>query len=200
MLCELSGVAYQRDMSARFSYDDAYHDHYKALEGSPVAERLNAGRCAMLARHAPRGSRVLDFGAGCGTFVRHARGCGFRAMGFDIIPKTVVALKAMDAYADDPAGFDAVTLWDSLEHLAEPQTVLDRIDRGAAALVAIPIFEDLSCIRGSKHYKPDEHLAYFTDAGFVNYMALHGFALLERSTHETDAGREAIGAFAFRKA
>jgi hypothetical protein len=32
---------------------------------------------------------------------------------------------------------------------------------------------------------------------FPDYMALYGFRLLERSSHETDAGREDIAAFAF---
>ncbi len=35
--------------------------------------------------------------------------------------------------------------------------------------------------------------------GFTDYMALYGLRLLEVSAHETDAGRESIGAFAFRK-
>jgi 2-polyprenyl-3-methyl-5-hydroxy-6-metoxy-1,4-benzoquinol methylase len=199
-LCTHRGVAYQRDMSATpIPYDDAYHDHYQALEGSSVAVSLNAGRVAMLTRHAPEGATVLDIGAGCGTFVRAARSWGFRAKGFDIIPKTVKHLKEIDAFADNPDGFDAVTFWDSMEHIEEPETVLKRINRGALVLVAVPVFEDLTRIRESKHYKPGEHLYYFTAHGFIDWMALYGFRLLEQSSHETEAGRESIGAFAFRR-
>jgi hypothetical protein len=199
-LCLHRGVAYQKDMSAApIAYDDAYHDHYQALEGSAIASPLNAARVAMLARHAAEGATVLDIGAGCGTFVRAARSWGFAAKGFDIIPKTVEHLKAIDAFADNPDGFDAVTFWDSLEHIEEPETVLKRINRGAIVLVAIPIFDDLTRIRESKHYKPGEHLYYFTREGFIDWMAAYGFRLIEQSSHETDAGRDSIGAFAFRR-
>jgi 2-polyprenyl-3-methyl-5-hydroxy-6-metoxy-1,4-benzoquinol methylase len=198
-IVEKRGIAYQRDMGQVIEYGDAYHAHYAKLEGSEVERKLNAGRCAMLARHAPAESSVLDIGAGAGTFVKTARSWGFAAMGFDVMPKTVEHLKATGAFADNPDGFDVVTFWDSLEHIRAPESVLKHINAGALVLVAIPIMDDINKVRESKHYKPGEHLYYFTDAGFVEYMQMHGFRLIERSTHETDAGREAIGAFAFRK-
>ena len=199
-LCLHRGLAYQKDMKAgAIAYDDGYHDNYKALEGTPIAAALNNGRCAMLARHAAERATVLDIGAGCGTFVRQARASGFAAKGFDVIHKTVEHLKGIDAFADNPDGFEVVTFWDSLEHIEDPEGVLKRINKGALVLAAIPVFEDLKKVRESKHYKPGEHLYYFTAQGFIEWMALYGFRLLEQSSHETDAGRESIGAFAFRK-
>lgn len=199
-LCHSHGVAYQADMGAApVAYDDKYHDHYQALEGSSVAVALNAARVAMVVRHAAEGATVLDIGAGCGTFVRAALSWGFDAKGFDIIPKTVEHLNGIGAFADNPEGFDVVTFWDSLEHIEEPESVLKRINNGAVVLVAVPVFEDLTRVRESKHYKPGEHLYYFTARGFIEWMAGHGFRLLETSTHETDCGRESIGAFAFRR-
>jgi len=198
-LCLHRGVAYQKDVTEKFEYGDAYFEHYKRLEGTEVATRLNAGRCALLARHAAPEATVLDIGAGSGTFVRTALRWGFDAKGFDVIPRTVAELKREKLFASDADGFDVVTFWDSLEHIDDPETVLRRINKNAMVLVAIPIIEDLTKIRESKHYKPGEHLFYCTDAGFVDWMALHGFRLLERSTHEVDAGREAIGAYAFRR-
>ncbi len=198
-ICAAHGVCYQRDMSKRIEYDAAYHDHYLRLEGSEVAEKLNAARVAMVARHATAESSVLDIGAGCGTFVRAARSWGFDSKGFDVIPKTVDHLKEIDAFADNPEGFDVVTFWDSLEHIEEPEGVFKRISRGAIVLVAIPIIEDLAKVRASKHFKPGEHFYYFTERGFIDWMAIYGYRLLETSMHETGAGRESIGAFAFRK-
>jgi hypothetical protein len=165
-----------------------------------LPDKLNAGRCAMLARHVVAESSVLDIGAGCGTFVKAARSWGYDAKGFDVIPKTVETLRGLNAFAEDPKGFDAVTFWDSLEHIEDPGAVLDRIDLCAIVLVAIPIFKSLADVRGSKHYKPGEHLFYWTEWGFVLWMKRHGFDLVEVSTHETDAGRESIAAYAFRRA
>ena len=64
----------------------------------------------------------------------------------------------------------------------------------------VRVFEDLADIRKSRHYRPGEHLYYFTDRGIVSWMAMHGFDLLERDWFETRAGRESIATYAFQRA
>lgn len=197
-LCEHRGVAYQRDFTAgRIAYDARYLANYDAYAVGPIADALNTGRCAMLARHASAGATVLDVGAASGQFVRQARSCGFAAMGFDVIPEAVKRLRTAGQYADNPGGFDVVTMWDSLEHMDEPEHWLGRVRKGGLLIVAIPVFESLRNVRESKHYKPGEHLVYWAAQGFIEWMALYGFRLIETSAHETDAGRDSIGAFAF---
>lgn len=200
-ICSHRGVAYQADMgSQRIAYDRKYFEHYKQLEGSAIATALNNARCAMLARHATAGeASVLDFGAGCGTFVKQAISWGYEAKGFDVIPETIQLLQEMGAFASSAREFDVVTFWDSLEHVEEPEIAFRRIRKGALVLVAVPIIADIADVRSSKHYKPGEHLYYWTRDGFVSWMGLWGFRLLEESSHEVDAGRECIGAFAFRR-
>lgn len=200
LLCEHRGVAYQRNMArGRIPYDAAYFEHFRSYAGSATENALNAGRCAMVARHAPAGAKMLDIGIGSGAFVQAAAACGFHARGFDINAQAVTWLKNVGFYADDPREFDVLTFWDSIEHIEDPQLLLKNVQRGALLFAAIPVFEDLRQVRASKHYKPGEHLYYWTSDGFVEWMALRGFRLLERSSHETDAGRESIGAFAFRR-
>lgn len=198
MLVEHRGVAYQRDMTkGRIDYGAAYLANYDRYAAGPIADKINAGRVALVARHAPEGASVLDFGAASGIFVRQAASWGFDAKGFDVIPDAVRRLKDADLYADDLGAFDAVTMWDSIEHLETPERSLKRVRKGAFLFASIPIFEDVRRVRESKHYKPGEHLYYWTAHGFIDWMALYGFRLLEQSSHETDAGRESIGAFAF---
>lgn len=195
IICD--GVAYQWDMTALVEYGDEYIEHYRRLEGSEVCSALNAGRCALLARHARPGASVLDIGSGAGTFVRAAMSWGFEARGFDVSESSAQELKQSGLFADDPAPFQAVTFWDSLEHIPDPGPILDRIGLDSVVLVALPVFRDLSKVRESKHYKPGEHLYYWTVEGFVRWMAARGFRLIETSDHETKAGRESIQAFAF---
>jgi hypothetical protein len=197
-ICETRGIAYQRDMRAgRVQYDAPYMAKVDAYEDSPVAVAVNAGRCALIARHLKRGAWVLDYGAGSGAFVRDAAKAGFYANGFDVMRQAKKRLFEAGVYADDPSGFDAVTLWDTLEHLEDPGHVLRQVRLGGRLFVSIPVFGDLRRIRDSRHYRPGEHLYYFTVDGFTEWIANYGFRLLEYSLHEIQAGRENIGAFAF---
>lgn len=199
-ICHAHGVAFQRDMSTgRVRYDTDYLAKVDAYEGTPIAQAVNAGRCALLMRHLPAGATVLDIGAGSGAFVRAAMSWGFAARGYDVIPAAQERLRAAGLYADDLADADAVTLWDTLEHMEEPGFLLNRIPVGSFLFVSVPIFEDLRAIRNSRHYRPGEHLYHFTVSGLVVWMSRWGFDLLERSDHETAAGRDSIGAFAFRR-
>lgn len=199
MLCEARGIAWQRDMaSGRVDYDAAYLRKIGGYDRA-IADRVNDGRCALLARHIPTNASLLDFGAGDGEFMRRAESWGFTAYGFEVIHDARRALLAANRYDDDPGIWDAVTMWDTIEHMAEPGLCLRRISLGAFLFVSVPIFADLRRIRESRHYRPGEHLYYWTAAGFIDWLALYGFCLLEQSDHEMAAGRESIGAFAFRR-
>ncbi|MNG41039.1 hypothetical protein D3C84_1299630 [compost metagenome] len=51
----------------------------------------------------------------------------------------------------------------------------------------------------SKHYKPGEHLHYWTLPGFVNWCEAQGFELQEANHAESELGREGITSFAFKR-
>ncbi len=198
-LCIPHGVAYQADMGKLIEYGADYFYSYARLEGSEIGVKLNAGRVAMVKRHCADGARVLDIGAGSGAFVAAARSWGIDTAGYDINPRTVQALRNVAAFSDDPAGVEVFTFWDSLEHMPEPSVWLDRVPVGGIVVAAIPVFRDLRRVRESKHYKPGEHLYYWTPAGFESWMAHRGFELIEVSEHEVQAGRQDIGAYAFAR-
>ena len=200
VLCELHGYAYQRDMLAdRVSYDATYLAKVDAYEDSAIAKKVNAGRCALLERHLYYGSSVLDIGAGSGAFVHAAINDGFAAKGFEVIPQGAERLRSVGLFNDDPSNFDAVTFWDSIEHMENPEGWMRRLGKKTMVFASLPIFSSLRNVRLSKHYRPGEHLHYFTNDGFIGWMALCGFRLIEQSNHETSAGRESIGAFAFTR-
>lgn len=197
-ICEPHGIAYQRDMKALISYGAEYFKKVSAYEGNEIAVAVNASRCNLLKKYLPEGATVLDIGAGTGAFVRAAVAAGFAAKGFDVMPETVAILKKADLYSEETS-VDGITMWDTIEHLDAPEVRLKRVRRGGHIFVSVPIFEDLNKIRESKHYRPGEHLYYWTRDGFIKWMGWYGFRLLEESSHEIDAGREAIGAFVFVK-
>jgi 2-polyprenyl-3-methyl-5-hydroxy-6-metoxy-1,4-benzoquinol methylase len=199
MLCEPRGVAYQRDFSKRqpagvSAEGDNYFDHYAALDGSEIGRRLHEERVAFVYRHIGEEHAVLDVGVGSGEFIRSRP----NTIGFDVNPKALAWLADAGKLAGDIREFDAFTFWDVLEHVPEPHpSYFKRMRPGSWLFTSLPIFGDVKRIRESRHYKPGEHLYYWTEQGFIDWMAAYQFRLVETSTVETDIGRDSIVSFAF---
>lgn len=196
-ICPTQGIAYQRDMRrGRVAYDDAYFVKCAAYEDTDIARQVVASRVALVNRHIGADHTLMDIGAGSGAFVR-AR---FATWGCDINPATVAQLQADGRWCDDLRGFTAFCLWDVIEHIEDPDAHLFRqMPDGAWLFCSLPIFGSIAKIRESKHYRPGEHLYYFSERGFVNWMAEYRWRLVESSDAEMQAGREDIGQFAFRR-
>ena len=158
----------------------------------------------LLHRKASSGNRncdhVLDIGIGCGTFINRLR---IPAYGYDINPVAVSWLKEREIYCNPyeniPGEVDGLTLWDVLEHIPNPDDLLDLVPSGMHVITSIPIFPDLQKLQESKHYKKNEHYLYFSENGLYIYMEDMGFRLQEKSYQETKIGRESIMTFVFQK-
>jgi len=194
MLCREHGVAYQADQSQLVDYGEEYFEKCRGYEGQAIADRINAGRIEFVQRHFGPG-RVLDVGVGSGEFIKRRP----HTFGVDVNPTAVEWLKASGRWADNLDCFGAYTFWDVLEHVPEPETYLRHVYLRSFLFLSMPIMQSLDRIRESKHYRPGEHLYYWTEQGLVEWMAWHGFALLEASSFESEAGRESIRSFAFRR-
>lgn len=191
MLCEQ--CAYQRDMTSTIAYDEAYYRKCANKDESAIADLLNSIRIEFVARH--YAGTVLDVGIGSGEFLR-LRGQTF---GFDVNPVAIEWLKRRDLWSEHLDHFGALTFWDVLEHLEDPGAYLRRVQLHAFVFASVPIFSDVRAVRASKHYRPGEHLYYWTRDGFVEWMQAQGFLLLEANDYETRAGRESIISFAFKR-
>lgn len=188
------GIAWQTDLMSTCPYDDAYFEKCLKNDESLIASELNAGRIAMVARHIG-GNRVCDVGIGGGAFVR-ARP---NTWGYDINPKAAAWLAMQGLLGMRLEDFAGLTFWDTLEHLPQPEVYLDRVQLNQYVFCSLPVFQDLAHIKKSKHYRPGEHLLYFTEFGFLFYMMRQGFLFLEVNDFESRAGREGIKSFAFRR-
>lgn len=173
-------------------YDQAYFDRYEAQADSEIGRALNAARCELVARH--WGGVVLDVGIGSGAFLKARGDMGDK--GFDVNPAGVEWLQDRDKYGSLYAGrksWGAVTFWDSLEHMDRPDLALDCVK--TVAFVSLPIFRDAAHARRSKHFRPDEHVWYWTRWGFIEFARRFGFEVVEHNTMESLAGREDIETF-----
>lgn len=199
MMSLARGVAYQKDMSLRTApgvnaEGNNYFDHYRALDGGDIARRIYEGRVDLVNAYAGPACPVLDVGIGSGRFIEARR----NTFGLDINPKAMQWLRERNLAAPDGlSGFKAYTFWDVLEHVDVPHNYFKRMEDGSFLFTCLPIFDDLKNVRKSKHYKPGEHFYYWTEAGFVAWMAEYRFRLLETQRFEIEAGRESILTFAF---
>jgi SAM-dependent methyltransferase len=132
--------------------------------------------------------RILDVGAGSGSFVVAARAAGFDAIGHDISTRVAdIASRQTGApihggeLGELDGGFHIVTLWDTLEHSLAPRTLLEhcrnKLLPGGHLIVASPHGRGLSrWLRGSKWWVmgPTDHFVMFSMDGLQQLFAAVG--------------------------
>ena len=175
-------------------YDSGYFAHYQKLDATPMGAALTKARVELVSKYM---SPVLscDIGIGGGRYVEESKGSGF-----DVCPDAVEWLRAGGVFVDPYSSryrFDGVTCWDSLEHIPEPEKLLARVREWL--FVSMPIYTSMQDVLTSKHYKPGEHLHYWTLAGFIAWCERQGFEVQEVNHAEDELGREGITSFAFRR-
>lgn len=173
-------------------YEGQYFAHYQKLDATHMGGLLTKARLELVSKFTePR--LTTDIGIGGGRYVQESQGCGY-----DVCEDAVTWLHSEGAYLDPyDGGVKSATCWDSLEHIPEPEKLLANIHDWL--FVSMPIYDDMADVLQSKHYKPGEHLHYWTFDGFVNWCAAQGFELREVNHAETELGREGITSFAFKR-
>jgi MPBQ/MSBQ methyltransferase len=149
--------------------------------------------CQVVATSTPAAARVLDVGAGFGSFVILARNRGFDAVGTEIAPYDVAFSRRRLARlrpSDNPESvflgggifdpalknstFDAITLWNVLEHVDDDRAILRRatelLSPGGAIYVVCPNY---AAWRKEAHYQVPWH-PFLTRAAAVRRIRRHG--------------------------
>lgn len=185
-------------------YDDAYFAKYQDMADSEVGAALNRFRAEIVAKHSPLHAQgtatLLDVGIGDGAFLRAVAPFAWLSpFGCDINPAGIAYLieNGQLASFEEPASFDVVTFWDSLEHIRDPRPALAAARQ--VALVSIPIFTDAAHAVTSRHFRPDEHFWYFTRHGFIQFADQEGFDCVDVLATETALGRDSIETFVLRR-
>jgi SAM-dependent methyltransferase len=127
--------------------------------GTATGEQLTG----LVARRVAPPATVLDVGAGYGGFVRAARAAGYGAFGVEVQPYEVAVARRIDAapyvrgsglalpYGD--GSFDAVTLWNVVEHVPSSRALFAEVARvlrpGGVLLVIAPNY---GSFRREAHY------------------------------------------------
>jgi SAM-dependent methyltransferase len=122
------------------------------LEVMDDAVNYNAYLCNLVTTHALTNDRILDFGAGIGTFAIALRNKGhdISCVEPDLSQLLRITLKGIPGFSDlasAPAGFDYLFTLNVLEHIEDDQKTLfefsQKIKPGGRLLIYVPAFQVL---------------------------------------------------------
>lgn len=186
-------LGYGFDSTAPIEYSGDYLAEYERRDATEIGHKITQKRCELVRRHTTR--QPVDIGIGAGAFVK-----AMECQGYDINQIAVKWLKENGKFIDPYQSFPGcLTFWDSLEHIPDPTELLRRIPVGGLVFCSIPVFDGPEQCVNSKHYKPGEHIWYWSHEGFLEYMAKQKFFCLEWNNCETMLGRDSVKSYAFVK-
>ena len=184
--------AHYRSVYASEAYQDIVRDLGIKSHEYRVA-RFGVERVGLMTRHlrAER-PRYLDVGCSTGFVVEAARDAGWEASGIDLNPSAIefgcgrgldVRTVALEDAGFAAQTFDAVSLFDVLEHLLEPVRTLRACERllkpGGIVFLYVPNYDSASrLLMGSDaHFIwPTHHLNYYTPVTITDLMHREGLS------------------------
>lgn len=169
-ICQACGHIFQSDLAVAISYDAKYAHQY---DSRPVAEMSDL-RWGFInaALNLSKGSRVLDIGYGNGAFLKRARAAGMDIYGIDLHTEDF-GIPVVDF--ETKLSFDLICFFDSIEHFPNFAPLCKL--KSQNVVVSIPKTPDffLRAPRQWRHYKPGEHLHYFSHESLDLLMNKWGF-------------------------
>lgn len=196
--------------------DDHYREVYLSTEYQGImrdlgekshdyrVERFGAERVAIMAKHLPGDGapRYLDVGCSTGFVVEAAARQGWQASGIDLNPSAIEfgrarGLDLRNAALEDEAletdSYDAISLFDVLEHLIHPRQTLDAAIRllkpGGIIFLYVPNYDSASRLLMGKHAHfiwPTHHLNYYTPGTLSDLMRRRGLEVALLMTEGLD--------------
>lgn len=197
--CVACGLMFQNPQPDPESILTAYENVVDARYAEEREGRIHTFRRALIELEAHAGpGRLLDVGSHLGVFVEVAREAGWDAEGVEpsrwaaevahsrglpVICGTLAQLPA------DGASYDAVTLWDVIEHLPDPSGELRRLHallrpRGVLAISTMDVEAPIARLLG-RHWPwyMQMHLFYFSRRTLGRLVESCGYEVLEIRRH-----------------
>ncbi len=210
--------------------DNAYQENYYATADAgssagyvnylaKAAQRTEGFRERLhdIVRYAGHPGSLLDFGCAIGLFVKVAKDEGWRAVGYERSSWAAeygrrelgVDIK-LGSNESDPfpeASFDVVTLWDVIEHVEHPRSIISLV-RGwlkVGGIVALNTVNASSLgarLAGTRwrHLAPPHHLQFFSRRSLMRLLHDAGFRILRvRANGTCFEGSNSQGPAALRR-
>ena len=151
----------------------------------PFLDTLAAGR---------RSNRLLDVGCATGEFLLAAQANGWEVYGVETSPpaaaraerlsRATVHTGTLETAPFPDAAFDAITMWDVIEHLQDPRAYLQTAARllrpGGLLSITTPNIRSLAYFLLGPAWRPvgpNDHLYYFAPRSLARLLAECGFSI-----------------------
>lgn len=196
--CDACGMLFQWPMKSEAELVRAYQEVEDPLYVTEKANRYHTFQRVLSQLGPANGRTLLDVGAYCGYFLDVARTGGFRpeglelsrwaarnarSLGFDIYEQTLAQR------ASSGAQYDVVTLWDVVEHFADPRAELASALQlvkpgGRLYLSTIDAGSLVARLMGPRWpWLMDMHLFYFDRSTLAALLEEVGFRVLDTRTY-----------------
>lgn len=202
--CNVCGMVYTNPQPEPGSLIDVYTEVEDPLyqEETAARERTFLKSLKQLQKYSVPPGRMLDVGCYTGVFMKVARENGWEVDGLELSRWAAakareggwgnvyeVSLDRVETPGDDEL-YDAVTLWDVIEHLTEPADVLreaGRLLKPGGVLAVSTHMVDSWAVRflGTKYpFFMDMHLVHFSRGTMRRMLDECGFEWLGSKTHK----------------
>ena len=190
--CRRCGLIYanprapEETILARYSSEYFWNEYLPAVSAPggnydlDYQDQRHAAMLGLIRRHSPGGRRMLEVGTGAGLFLKAAQRAGWDTAGLELssegsaFARDRLGLDVRTERAEEmsfaAASFDVAVMFDVIEHLFDPVTVLEATRRavvpGGIIVVSTPNYDALSRFVLGVDWavlSPLEHVYYFTE-------------------------------------
>lgn len=168
--CDLISSRIPPDLSR---YDREYATRYQAYDGTEISRQLIELRANLILSKMQEGE-FLDFGCGTGALIRHlTKKSNLSVSGWDLSPFFCYDNRLVMRSEK----FAGVSFWDSLEHLWNPRKVIESLSP-KHIFIGVPSLDDICVdqILDWRHYKPGEHIHYFSEWSLICLLVSCGYS------------------------
>ena len=133
---------------------------------------------------------ALDYGCGIGFMKAFAPDWITEVDTYDIMPIPQTGMRSNH--------YSIVLMYDVLEHIPDFTEMLPTLNKTNYVAVTVPIKPNNLPWSKYKHFKPGEHLHYFTDDLLTHIFKVMGFRVVAKSTPECPP-REYVWSYLFKR-
>lgn len=191
----------------RYTHD--YWAHYSdTVHGTSATREAAAIRQAYylstFERALGTAGTLLDVGCATGEFLAAARSRGWRVYGVESSPQAADAARrstsaeihtgTLDSAPFADGAFDAITMFEVIEHLQSPRSYIEIIARllrpGGVFALSTPNIRSIAFWLLGRHWHvigPNDHLYYFSPSTLRRLLTAHGFSIHEMRSELTNA-------------